>query len=137
MTARKRAQVGVVGVALDTPITEPVQTMRDRSVGSVLVTENDELVGIITNRDIDLDTLTVRDVMTVNPQSVNADAKIQRVLRTMNDAHTCRIPIVDDVQAVEIIAFDDLILHLVGECTHVSAQLDSLVEVIHAESPSN
>lgn len=147
--------MGVVSVAPDTPITEPVQTIRDRSVGSVLVTENDELVGIITNRDIavevvaddgstslthediDLDTLTIRDVMTANPHSVNADAKIQRVLRTMNDAHARRIPVVDDDQVAEIIAFEDLILHLAGECTHVSAQLDSLAEVVHAEPPSN
>ncbi|WP_049972739.1 CBS domain-containing protein [Haladaptatus cibarius] len=153
MTARRLARRDVVSVTPDTPITKTAQIMRDRTVGSVLVTENDELVGVVTDRDIavevvaddgssslthedtDIEMLTAQDVMTPNPQSVDADAKIQRVLRAMNDAHVRRIPIVDDHQVVGVIAFDDLVLHLAGECTHVSAQLDSLAEIVHAESP--
>ncbi|SIR68660.1 CBS domain-containing protein [Haladaptatus litoreus] len=153
MTARRLARADVVSVTPDTPITETAQIMRNRTVGSVLVTENDVLVGVVTDRDIaaevvaangssslthkdiDLKTLTARDVMTADPQSVDADAKVQRVLRAMNDAHARRIPVVDDNKVVGIIAFDDLVLHLAGECMHVSAQLDSLAEVIHAESP--
>ncbi|GAA0243032.1 hypothetical protein GCM10009000_068330 [Halobacterium noricense] len=154
MTARRLARTDVVSVTPDTPITKTAQIMRDRTVGSVLVIEGDELIGVVTDRDIavevvadgsaslthevtDLEMLTAQDVMTADPQSVDADAKIQRVLRAMNDAHARRIPVVDDDHVVGIIAFDDLVLHLAGECTHVSAQLDSLAEVIHAESPSN
>jgi len=153
MTARKLARTDVVSVTPDTPITETAQTMLDRTVGSAVVTEDGELVGVVTDRDIavevvaedgasslssddvDLDSLTAEDVMTTDPQSVAADAKIQRVLRAMNDAQARRIPVVDDDRVVGIVAFDDLVLHLAGECTHVSAQLDSLAEVVHAESP--
>ncbi|WP_433633561.1 CBS domain-containing protein [Halomicrococcus sp. NG-SE-24] len=155
MTARKLAQTEVVSVTPDASITETGQTMLDQTVGSVLVMEDDEVVGIVTDRDIavkvvaeagssslaredvDLDTLTARDVMTTDPISVEADAKIQRILRAMNDAHARRIPVLEDDHLVGIVAFDDLVLHLAGECTHVSAQLDSLAEVIHSESPPN
>jgi CBS domain-containing protein len=74
-------------------------------------------------------------VTTTDPLSVEGDAKIQRIPRTMNDAHVRRVPVVEDDRVVGIVAFDDLVLHLAGECTHVSAQLDSLAEVVHAESP--
>lgn len=156
MTARQLARTDVVSVTPDTSVSEAAQTMLDRTVGSVLVTDDDgSLVGVVTDRDIavelvaqdgsssltqedvTLETLTAQDVMTTDPLSVEADAKIQRVLRTMNDTHVRRIPVVDDDRVVGIITFDDLVLHLAGECTHVSAQLDSLAEVIRAESPSS
>lgn len=156
MTARQLARTDVVSVTPDTSVSEAAQTMLDRTVGSVLVTDDDgSLVGVVTDRDIavelvaqdgsssltqedvTLETLTAQDVMTTDPLSVEADAKIQRVLRTMNDTYVRRIPVVDDDRVVGIITFDDLVLHLAGECTHVSAQLDSLAEVIRAESPSS
>ncbi|WP_440009251.1 CBS domain-containing protein [Halomicrococcus sp. SG-WS-1] len=156
MTARQLARTDVVSVTPDTSVSEAAQTMLDRTVGSVLVTDDDgSLVGVVTDRDIavelvaqdgsssltqedvTLETLTAQDVMTTDPLSVEADAKIQRVLRTMNDTYVRRIPVVADDRVVGIITFDDLVLHLAGECTHVSAQLDSLAEVIRAESPSS
>ncbi|WP_076433492.1 CBS domain-containing protein [Haladaptatus litoreus] len=75
--------------------------------------------------------------MTADPQSVDADAKIQCVLRAMNGGHIRRTPIVNDNQVVDIITFDDPVLYLIEECTHVSVQLDSLDEGIHAESRPN
>lgn len=155
MTAQKLARTEVVSVTPDASVTETGQTMLDQTVGSVLVLDDDEVVGIVTDRDIavkvvaeagsssltgedvDLNALTARDIMTIDPVSVEADAKIQRILRAMNDAHARRIPVLEDDHLVGIIAFDDLVLHLAGECTHVSAQLDSLAEVIHSESPPN
>lgn len=79
--------------------------------------------------------MTVRKLMTDDPLTVEADDHIQRVLRQMNEAKARRIPVVTDGEVTGILTFDDLVVHLAGESTHVSVQLDALAEVVHAESP--
>ncbi|WP_137287711.1 CBS domain-containing protein [Halorussus salinisoli] len=152
-TAEELAQKDVVTVEPDTSVSDVARTMRDRNVGSTVVTEDGAVVGIVTDRDLVLNVLTkdtqlqldqenaggskvtVRELMTEDPLTVEADDHIQHVLRQMNEAKARRIPVVTDGEVTGILTFDDLVVHLAGESTHVSAQLDALAEVVHAESP--
>ena len=154
MKVEKLAREDVVSAEPDTPIREIAETMFERSVGSVVIVENDEPVGIVTDRDLAVEPLaengavnlfetdaavaeiTAADVMSADPLVVNADDELPRVLHHMDEAHARRIPVVDAEKAlVGILTLDDVTIHLAGESAHVSAQLDNVASVIRSESP--
>ncbi|USZ70113.1 CBS domain-containing protein (plasmid) [Halorussus salilacus] len=153
MRIEKLAREDVVTASQATTVRELAETMFDRSVGSVVIVESDEPVGIVTDRDLtvkllagegdvnlfeterDLTEITAADVMTADPLVVNADDELPRVLHHMDQAHARRIPVVDDGALVGILALDDVVIHLAGESAHVSAQLDNVASVIRSESP--
>ena len=73
MQVREIMQPGVRIVSPDAPITEAAMLMRDHDVGALPVWDGEDVVGLITDRDIvvravaesqDLSTYTVDDVMT-------------------------------------------------------------------------
>jgi len=93
--------------------------MADNHIGSVLVTDEQQVVGIVTDRDIALDVVaaeldapltTVRDIMSDEIGCVNVDDHVHDVLNTMRQ-HACRrVPILEDGRPVGIVTLDDLIL---------------------------
>ncbi|WP_232700668.1 CBS domain-containing protein [Halobacterium wangiae] len=146
------ARTDVVSVSTDTTVGEAAQTMADENVGDVIVMEDDELAGIVTDRDLAMHLLTddhgtnvlgggsgadltVNDVMTADPLTIESQARVPRLLHHMNQAEIRRVPVVDDGDVVGVITFDDLVVHLAGESAHVAAQLESLADVVHAGSP--
>lgn len=77
--------------------------MRDTDVGSVVVVENGEPVGILTDRDIALDLARgvgggrlVEDVMTPVPVSITSGADVELCLERMEENGVRRIVIVED-----------------------------------------
>lgn len=144
----------IARVPTDATVAEIAQTMvsQSRCARYVVVEEADRLAGIITDRDLIADLLTeesefsvlsgekrgseirASDVMTSDPLTVPVDAEIPKVLRQMNEASARHVPVVEDDSVVGMITLDDLITHLAGESTHVSAQMDNVAGIIRAES---
>lgn len=102
----------------DTPIQDCLETMEDRSVGSIVVTENGSPTGIVTDRMVALamrDTdsigeMTVGDVMTSDLVTADEDDTHFSVLETMRDEGIRRVPVVDGDELTAIITLDDLLL---------------------------
>jgi CBS domain-containing protein len=99
--------------------------MHARKVGTLVVTNAaHEPIGMINDRDLALRVVamagdpprtTVREVMTIHPQSVHVDAAVEDALRVMR-AHQCRrVPVVDGSgKLVGLVSLDD-ILELLAE----------------------
>jgi CBS domain-containing protein len=111
--------------------------MDEKGVGSVVITEENRVVGIVTDRDIaltlareaDPTTLTAADVMTPEPLTMPPDAGILELTERMDVESVRRVPIVDDNGIiVGIVTLDDLVRLL-------SVELDHLAAIIAAESP--
>ena len=144
----------VVTVEPDAGISEVAETMFHEKVGSVIVAEGDQLVGIVTDRDlmvellaedsevnlfdgeVPLGDITASDLITADPLTVGPDDEVPAAIAQMTDAITRRLPIVEDDRVVGILTLDDLLVHLAGEYRRLSADLEGLTDVIHAESPS-
>ncbi|MBK9265293.1 MAG: CBS domain-containing protein [Polyangiaceae bacterium] len=98
---------------------EAARAMADNHIGAVLVTENQKLVGIVTDRDLALDvvageldsnTTTLRDVMSDEIACVDVDDSVKDVLDTMRK-HACRrVPVLSEGRPVGIVTLDDLII---------------------------
>ncbi|MFB6079695.1 MAG: CBS domain-containing protein [Haloferacaceae archaeon] len=137
MTVRDIARTDVAAVAPGTPIEEVAETLRTEGVGSVVVAEDDEPVGIVTDRDVgigiwdhdDPAAVTAADLMATDPVTVGIDEGIYDALQRAREANVRRLPVVEDGRLVGIVTLDDFVVLLAGELQVVS-------DVIQAESPA-
>ncbi|TLY51895.1 MAG: CBS domain-containing protein [Gammaproteobacteria bacterium] len=108
----------------DVYLAKPEQTIRDAAaamaqedVGSLPVSENDKLVGMITDRDIVLRAIAqgrnadtpVRDVMTADIKYCYDDDRIDAVAKNMAALGVRRLPVVNrDKRLVGIVALSNV-----------------------------
>ena len=116
----------VVVTSRDASVAEAAQLMRSAHVGDVVVIDNStrQPVGLVTDRDIvveviaanlDVESVTVGDIMTDNLQTAPEDTDFWDALAQMRDNGVRRLPIVDDAGLlVGIMTLDDA-LELIGE----------------------
>ena len=113
--------VALATCAPNTPIQEVAATMRDRNIGDVLVVEDGQLRGIVTDRDLAIQALTgddedlrnvpVRKYMSEHVVTGEADWSLQKVSETMAKHQIRRLPIVQDGYPAGIISLGDVALH--------------------------
>jgi signal-transduction protein with cAMP-binding, CBS, and nucleotidyltransferase domain len=109
---------GPIGVDYHQSIAEAARTMRDWGVGAVLVTKDDVVHGLVTDRD-----LVVRAVAEakapdepVGPLSssdlvgVSADDDADVAVRLMRKHAVRRLPVIDDGQIAGMVSLGDLAL---------------------------
>lgn len=107
----------VASVLPSTSIIEAAQIMQKHNIGSIPVVDNNNIVGIITDRDIvvrniahgnDPKSTPVSDVMTTNVLTVDQDSNIKEVAAKMAANQIRRIPVVDNNKLVGILAIGDI-----------------------------
>ncbi|MFE0760008.1 CBS domain-containing protein [Streptomyces smyrnaeus] len=106
-----------VAVGTLTGVGEVAQRMRDEDIGAVLVTERDELRGLVTDRDLTVRVLaegrdplhtTVREVCSPQLVKVSPDDDTGRAVELMRRHALRRLPVVEGSEAVGVVALGDL-----------------------------
>lgn len=105
----------------DMSLADTARKMRDLDVGCLPVCENDELIGIITDRDVtcraiaearDPATTMVRDVMSQDVAFCFDDQRASDAARIMRERKVRRLPVLDrDKHMVGILTLSDLAIH--------------------------
>jgi CBS domain-containing protein len=94
-----------------------VQTMAEHDIGSVVVMEQGQLIGILTFREI-IDTVhtnggqigsgTIRSAMDRSPQTVTPETDVNEVRRLMLESHVRYLPVLDGRTLAGLISFYDV-----------------------------
>ncbi|MGQ3414323.1 CBS domain-containing protein [Natrinema sp. LN54] len=137
MSVGKLGPQDVVTTSPDSQLEEITQRLEAENVGSVIVTENDEPIGMITDRDAalaihdhdDVGSVSVADVMTERPVTVHEDDDPVTISEAIRDNNVRRFPIVDDDGELAGVATLDDLVATIGE------QLDNVADTIEAQSP--
>lgn len=126
----------VVTADTDTPVTDLTERMREKNVGDVVITEENEPIGIVTDRDIalevgnhdDLSAITAGEIMTSDLLTVDTDTPITDLPAVMDEGGVRRMPVVNDHgKLVGIVTLDDVV-------STVSGMLDDVESVIGWQS---
>jgi CBS domain-containing protein len=115
--------VEAISVTEDTSLDAAIQTMRNRKIGCLLITDrNGKLCGILTERDLvnkvagsveDLTSHTVSRFMTHRPETVQADHLLAVALQRMMVSDLRYLPLIDDEdRPTQIISSRDIISYL-------------------------
>ncbi|WP_239405154.1 DUF1918 domain-containing protein [Frankia sp. Cj3] len=99
-------------------IREAAQEMDRHGVGVLLVTDNDHLVGIVTDRDIVLRGLardvpvetSVGQLMTTDVLSLSVGVELARAYEVFREHALRRLPVLDGNQIIGILSVDDLLI---------------------------
>lgn len=123
-TARDLMTAPVECLAPEDSLVTAARRLAEHNVGSMPVIDGDDLVGILTDRDIvvrglaqglDPHTTTVREVATVSVVTVDAAHDAHRVANVLTDHQVRRVPVVEGGRVIGVIAQADLALALDGE----------------------
>ena len=140
--ARKKDDV--VTIEPDDSVRNAARTMEEKEVGCIVVVEDEEPVGVITDRDIVLQVtsksnnprkVTVGDVMSEDLVTASVDADLSEVIELLGDAGVRRLPLVDGDDLAGILTLDDVVMMLSVEQLSIAKDLDSVSTVIRSESP--
>jgi CBS domain-containing protein len=96
---------------------EAIRLMIDARVGSVLVVDGLEPVGIFTERDVlklagagaSFDTTLLRDVMTANLVTVSAEDNVLATAQLMGEKNLRHLPVVEGGNLVGIVSIKDVL----------------------------
>jgi CBS domain-containing protein len=100
-------------------VVEAARLMREEHIGSLPITDDEELVGMITDRDIttrvvaeaaDLEMTSVGDVYSRDLISVEPDKDLDEALQLMARHQVRRLPVVQNGTLVGIVAQADIAL---------------------------
>jgi len=128
----------VVTATRETTIPEAARLMRDHHVGSLVIVESRadcmEPVGIITDRDlvieviaedVDLETVTVGDVMSYALLKISEQESVFDTAQRMRARGVRRVPVISETgKLIGILALDDM-LELLSEELSLLAKLTS------------
>jgi CBS domain-containing protein len=129
-------QTDVVTVRQDEGIPSAVEKMAEADVGSVVVVENGQPTGILTDRKIalslrettDVSGVTVADLVGEDLITASTDTNAYAVLGTLEEHSIRRVPVVDENGSLAgIVTLDDLLVLL-------SDELSAAANVIEAQS---
>jgi len=107
-------------VSGDTTLVDAARIMRDDDVGSVVVTDGDKVVGLVTDRDLvirgiadeeDPRNTHVSEVCSEDLVTVSTDVPASEAVKLMREHAVRRLPVVDaDGRAEGVVALGDLAL---------------------------
>ena len=100
-------------------VVEAAKLMGDEGIGSLPITDDGKLVGMITDRDIttavvakgaDPGTTSVGDVCSRDPVTVEPDKDLEDAVQLMSSNQVRRLPVVENGKLVGIVAQADVAL---------------------------
>jgi CBS domain-containing protein len=105
MKVKEVMHKGVDWVGPDTPVTELAKIMLKHDIGAIPIGENDQLIGMVTDRDIickglakdnfNAQRATARDVMTAGIHCCREDDDLAKAIRHMEELKIRRLPVIN------------------------------------------
>ena len=114
----------IFSVTPNTFVYNALELMFEKNVSGVVVMENDELVGIFTERDYarkvilqgkaSKETL-ISEIMTGDLITVSSNSSIDDCMRLMTNRFIRHLPVVDEGKLVGIISIGDVVRYIIDE----------------------
>ena len=130
-------QSTVYFIAPDSSITDTRDYMKEKQIGAVSVKVDDELVGILTERDMlwkcdlkdDLSLVKVESIMTPADDIVTVEPSVdlEECFNLMNVHKIRHLPVVEDGKLVGMLSIRDLVRAIVDQQILISSQLESYI----------
>jgi CBS domain-containing protein len=126
----------VWSVDADGSVFEALQYMADKNIGAVIVTQADDFVGIMSERDYARKIILmsrsskktrVSEIMTPNPTCVSPADSVSSCMQLMTENRFRHLPVVDDGSLVGLISIGDVVRTVIGEQQFLIDQLESYI----------
>lgn len=123
-------------ISPDATVFEALQLMDQKAVGSLVVIEAGQMVGIFTERDyarklilrgkFSKDTV-VREVMVQQVIAVHPDQAIEECMALMTDRRVRHLPVIEHGQLIGLISIGDLVKDIIEDQEFMIGQLENFI----------
>jgi CBS domain-containing protein len=126
----------VFTVSPDVSVYEGIEIMCTKNVGGLLITENEKVVGIFTERDYarkivlmgkSSKSTPLRDIMTSKLITVTSDHTVEDCMALMTDKHIRHLPVVDGDHLAGLISIGDVVRFVINEQRDIIDQLEHYI----------
>jgi len=128
-------------IAPEASVYDAVQLMAAKNIGALLVTEDEKIVGIISERDYARKIVLLgrssketvaRDIMTTPVMYVRPDQTNEECMALMTDNRLRHLPVIDDDGRVAgIVSIGDLVKDIISEQKFIIEQLEHYIRGDH------
>jgi CBS domain-containing protein len=111
-------------VGPDVSVTECVKRMNELRIGAMLIMEDDQLVGIFTERDamtrvlgagLDPRDTIVSTVMTTTPVCVSPSTSVEEAMSIVSSRRIRHLPVVENDRVLGVVSSGDLTHRMIGD----------------------
>jgi CBS domain-containing protein len=126
----------VYTIAPNASVFDALKLMAEKSIGALVVTKGEQVVGIITERDYARKVILmarssketpVRDIMTSSVMYVRPDHTSDECMVLMTENRLRHLPVMDSGKLVGLISIGDLVKDIISEQKFIIEQLEHYI----------
>ena len=111
-------------VASTDTVLKALEIMAEANISAIMVTENDKVVGIFTERDysrkcelngLSAEITPVREVMTEHMMTITKNTSIDQCMKLMNQYHIRHLPVIENDTMVGMVSMRDVVDTLLSD----------------------
>ena len=126
----------IYSVSPQSTVRQALELMADKNIGALLVLEENQLVGMFSERDYarkvvlkgksSVETL-VREIMTTEVICIKVSQTFTECMQTMTDHHIRHLPVMNEQIVIGLISIGDVVKEVLEEQTRTIEQLKSYI----------
>jgi CBS domain-containing protein len=126
----------VWSVSPDETVFEAIRCMAEHGVGALLVLEDDELVGLFSERDYSRKVILqglrsqetpVRNIMSTPVLTISPDATVQQGMSMMTEKFVRHLPVTDGSGVIGLVSIGDLVKAVIEDQQVLIKQLERYI----------
>jgi CBS domain-containing protein len=126
----------IVSVVPDTTVLDAIIVMADKAIGSLIVMDDDKLLGIVTERDYarkviikgrSSKTTRVSEIMTTDVFTTSSTESVNKCMSLMTEKRIRHLPVLEDNRVVGIISIGDLVQAIISDQKEEIEQLENYI----------
>jgi len=126
----------IISIAPDLSVFDAIKLMADKSVGSLVVIDDDNLCGIVTERDYarkvivkgrSSESTSVAEIMTTDVLTTSGLETVNQCMELMTERRIRHLPVVEDDRVIGMISIGDLVQAIISDQQEEIEQLESYI----------
>ena len=123
-------------ISAQATVLEAISLMADKGIGALVVTEQEKVIGIVSERDYarkialmersSYDT-QVAEIMTSKVLTVTSKNTIEQCLELMTERHLRHLPVVEDDKLIGLVSIGDLVKGIIQQQQQLIDQLQNYI----------
>jgi len=114
----------VIAISPDSSVFEAIKIMADKSIGSLVVMEDEKLAGIVTERDYARKVIVkgrsskstrVAEIMTADVVTTSSAETVDKCMAVMTELRIRHLPVLEDNRVIGIISIGDLVQAIIAD----------------------
>lgn len=126
----------VWSISPDDTVYNALKLMAEKELGALLVIDNEQLVGIMSERDYARKVILkgmaskdapVKEIMTSDVLYVHPDRTVEECMKIMSKKHVRHLPVIEDGNLVGVISIGDVVTSVIAEKEYTIQQLENYI----------